>query len=111
MLLLSNELTILSSNRTCYTLLSHPLLTSELVTLFRQLWFSFEFALNHLPFFSSNATTKPDDIATRIGPLIGALSVRNEISSRTLDKLVKREVGKQGHSKEEMVNKVIKEMR
>lgn len=93
LLLFTNELALLSSTLNSTTMFgSFSLLTYECTLLLRQAWIAFNVMISHLPYLSDE---KPaSTLVTQIGPLLSSMAVRSDISSMSLDKIIKAEVAR-----------------
>lgn len=106
LLLLSNELCLVASPPTTSYLLPH-----QLVHLLRQLYFNFNLLLTHLPIFQSGpAQSVEQRIYTKIAPALASLGMRSQVSERSLDGVLRKEVSKRSGSKEAMVQRLAEEM-
>lgn len=67
------------------------ILTYECILILRQAWIAFNVILSHLPYFSDEAPTSA--VVSQIGPLLSSIALRSDISTMTLDRIIKTEVG------------------
>lgn len=89
--LFANELSLLSSTTTNHTIVKgFSLLTYECISILRQAWIALNVILSHLPYLSDEQPTS--NVAAQIGPLLSSMAVRSDISTMSLDRVIKAEV-------------------
>lgn len=91
-LLFTTELSLLSSTATNHHIFGYfSLLTYECILVLRQAWIAFNIILSHLPYLSDEQPTSA--IAAEMAPLLRSMALRSDISTMTLDKVIRAEVG------------------
>lgn len=107
-LLLANELAIVTSPQRSYTFFGlFSMLTHEIVYVLRHTWIGFNVILSHLPYLAKD---KPEPAAmTTLVPMITNLAIRSDVSAVTLDKILRDEV-RDSHDKEAALERIVETM-
>lgn len=107
-LLFSNELNLLASTTTNHPILgTFSPLTYECVLLLRQAWIAFNVIISHLPYLEDEKSTST--LVTQVGPLLSSMAMRSDISTMTLDRIIKTEVASSA-DKEAALDRIVDAM-
>jgi hypothetical protein len=105
----ANELALISSTTTAYSVPGfHHLLTYEITFILRQAWVAFNVVLSHLSYLDE---PKPSSIvASKLVPLLSSVSLRSDISSITLDNVIRKELQSSGTDKEAYIAGIVEKL-
>jgi len=107
-LLFTNELCLIASTTTNHIIFGKlSLLTYECILILRQAWIAFNVILSHLPYFVDDQQTSA--VVTQLGPLLSSMAMRSDISTMTLDRIIKSELGT-APDQEECLDRVVEAM-